>query len=588
MGEDFIEARRAKMAAEQAVSRMDGRLQYKMRPHVKAGLVDAILKSGAQDDLMFRNTPARFIPSAWSINGLLSRLALIWNHRKGRGQVDDQRAALSQTHARIRQSGAAALIIAFAVALLVGAVELAEPLEIGGQTLRDATRRTAASGDIVVIAKDDRSARQVGGMPWARRHDAALIDKLRQMGAKTIAMDDIFSTPTNPVDDGALAAAFDRAGGKVWLSVGVEKNMSTGKEEPLLPAPLFAQRTQQAHFWFRFNMLRHIDDIPDPLVIAGKSYPSLAAILATDKPVSGDLRPDYAIDYRTIPTISAGDILLNRVDRSKIAGKTVMIGTLSDTRAAMYSVPGYVGSASPVYLLIVGSETIKRGVARELGYLLPLIAAAIIGIFCVFNQSRKRRALILGGGAFVLIAMMLIGDRIGWHFLMMPALSLLIIMAVREAMYGKLILAETTNAISGLPHLTEIHHAKGREACAVGALKIEQYQEFVAPLSHDAQKVLINAVAARINIMCPGAVIYQGEGGIFAWLIPLDAECDLAVVGTQINALFMVPIVGLYGMHDFGVTSGIVKDMKMTFRERLVVAIDRAKVPVYVTLREVF
>jgi hypothetical protein len=193
MNKDISEALRAKMSAEQAVSRMDGKLRYKMKPHVKQGLIDAILKSDAQDDLMFRATPARFTPSAWSLTGLLSRLALIWNRRLNRGTAEDQRAALAETYSRVRQSGAVALVIAFGVALLVGIGGLAEPLEIGGQTLRDATRRTAASGDIVVIAKDDRSAQQFGAIPWPRRHDAALIDKLREMGAKTIAMDDTLS-----------------------------------------------------------------------------------------------------------------------------------------------------------------------------------------------------------------------------------------------------------------------------------------------------------------------------------------------------------------------------------------------------------
>lgn len=587
MNRDLAEAKRAKMAAEQAVIRMDGRLRHKLRPHVKAGLIDAILKSNAQDDLLFRNTPARFTPSAWSITGLLSRLALIWNRRHNRGTAEDQRAALSQTHARVRQSGAVALVIAFGVALLVGIGDLAEPLEIGGQTLRDATRRTAASGDIVVISKDDRSAQQFGAIPWPRRHDAALIDKLRQMGAKTIAMDDGFNALTNPVDDAALAAAFDRAGGKVWLGVMTQDNSVTGKTDPVIPARLFAQRTRQAHFWFWPNIFRHIESIPESHKIAGVSYPSLAGILATGSAVLGDLKPDYAINYQTIPTISAIDIISDRVDRSRISGKTIMIGTLSETSAAMYPMLGYGKSASAVYSLVVGAETIKRGVARQLGYLPPLLGAVMIGLFCALNRSRKRRAMMLGGGAFGLVAMILIGDRIGWHFLMMPALLLLIIIAVREAIYGKLILAETTNAISGLPNLSQIHYIKGREACAIGALRIEQYAQLVAPLSHEAQHILINGVAARINIMCPDSVVHQGEDGLFAWLIPFDAGCDFDVVGGQINALFMVPFVGLYGMQDIGVSIGIVDDMKFNFGQRLAVAIDRANVPVYVTLTKV-
>jgi CHASE2 domain-containing sensor protein len=56
-------------------------------------------------------------------------------------------------------------------------------------------------------------------MPWKRRYDAQLVDRLREMGAKRIVFDRIMADASNPVDDGLLAAAFDRADGNVWLAV---------------------------------------------------------------------------------------------------------------------------------------------------------------------------------------------------------------------------------------------------------------------------------------------------------------------------------------------------------------------------------
>jgi hypothetical protein len=87
--------------------------------------------------------------------------------------------------------------------------------------------------------------------------------------------------------------------------------------------------------------------------------------------------------------------------------------------------------------------------------------------------------------------------------------------------------------------------------------------------------------------MCPESVVHQGDDGLFVWLIPYESGCDFDVVGGQINALFMVPVVGLNGMHDVGVSLGIVDDMKFNFGQRLAVVIDRANVPVYVTLSKV-
>jgi diguanylate cyclase len=585
MNKDSGEVQRAKIAAEQAVLRMDAKLRHKLKPHIKRGLVDAILKSGAQDDLLFRNTPARFVPPAWSLIGLLARLTLIWN-RVTKGTIEDERAALAETHSKVRQSGAFALVVASCVALFVGVTDFGQPAEVSLQIVRDKARSLSASGNIVVIAKDDRSAQQFGAIPWPRRYDAALIDKLREMGARTVAMDDTFVALTNPIDDGALAAAFDRARGKVWLSVMTQDNQVTGKRDSVLPNPLFAKRTRQAHFWFWLNMFRHIKIIPESHLVADDAYPSLAGILATGSPVYKDLKPDYAVDYKTIPTISASDILLDRIDRSKISGKTIMIGTVSETRAAMYQIPGQ-GMASAVYSFIIGAETIKNGVAFEFKFFPALIAAVIIGLFCILDSSRQRRAAILGGGTAVIIIIMIVGDRAGWHFEMVPAFLLLMILGTREAVRGQVIAAATTNPVSGLPNLTELHHLKGRELCAIGAIKVEQYAHLVEPMSLENQRLLINTIAARLNIMCPESVIHQGNDGLFVWLIQPKSHCDLSVLASQINALFMVPVVGLNGMHDVGISVGIITDMDLKFGERLAVAIDRAKVPVYVTLREV-
>jgi diguanylate cyclase len=586
MNKDSGEAQRAKMAAEQAVLRMDAKLRHKLKPHIKQGLVDAILKSGAQDDLLFRNTPARFTPSLWSLTGLLSRLALIWNRRHNRGTIEDQRAALAETYSRVRQSGAVAMIIALSMVWFVGVIDFGEPAETSLQMVRDKIRPISASGDIVVVGKDERSAKMFGNIPWSRRHDAMLIDKLRIMGAKTIVHHQMLSDPTSPEDDAALAGAFDRANGSVWLGVQLEKNISSGKIEPLLPLALFRDKTQQAHFHLWFGIFGNVKNFPGKTKIGDRYYPSQPEILAGLPSSNSSLRPDYAINYKTIPTIAVVDIFSKKGKNSSIYGKTVIITELSDTISVKSLILGQ-GRAPIVYSLVITAETIKRGVARELGYLPALIAVAIIGIFCVVNRSRKQRAAIIGGAALALVIMMLAGDRVGWHFEMVPAFLLLIILGIREAVRGQLITAMTTNPVSGLPNLTELHYIKGRELCAIGAIKIEQYARLIEPMSLESQRVLINTVAARINIMCPDSVVHQGNDGLFVWLIQPDSRCDLIVLGGQINALFMVPVVGLDGMHDVGISIGIITDMDLKFGERLAVAIDRAKVPVYVTLREV-
>jgi adenylate cyclase len=75
------------------------------------------------------------------------------------------------------------------------------------------------SGRIVIVDVDERSLAAVGQWPWRRDLVATLIDRLRALGASTIALDIMFAEPdrdagTGPAPDAVLADSL-RAGGVV-------------------------------------------------------------------------------------------------------------------------------------------------------------------------------------------------------------------------------------------------------------------------------------------------------------------------------------------------------------------------------------
>ena len=303
--------------------------------------------------------------------------------------------------------------------------------ELALQAARDKARPIAASGDIVVIAQDDRSRQMFGSWPWARRYDAALVDKLREAGVKTIVFNQIFADRTDAENDGAFAAALDRANGKVWLSVQFETDKISGAHVPVLPLPLFRARSQQAHGNLWHDAFGYPKNVPFSYKIGGKAYPSSASVLAGSHRAMGDLRPDTAIQYRSVPTLSMVDVMQGRVDRAALVGKSVVIGNTLSVTGDVRTILGQ-GPAPALYTRVIAAETIKQGIARELGWLPPLIAAALIGLFCIMQRAHRRRALTLAAGATGLLVMMLIGDRIGLHFEMTPALLLLSLFAVRD------------------------------------------------------------------------------------------------------------------------------------------------------------
>ena len=595
-----IDEANARMMAEQAVIKMSSKIDWRMKEESKAGLVKAIIKSGNQQGLMFYTTPFRPTPPRWSLSGMMTRAALAFNRRFKRTAksknndlpellIDKDKAAaerLIATHYTVRRSGAVGLAIGLLIALLVGITDFGRPFEIGLQMARDAARRTAASGDIVVIAKDERSAKLFGGLPWQRRYDAQLVDKLRAMGAKAIVYEQVMADPQNLSDDRALAEAFDRARGNVWLGALVEDNRISGGKDIVFPAPLLRSKTKQAHSMFRYNMIGNVAEISQYETIGGKVYPSQSSVLAGVKSEARSIKPDYAIDYESIPKIAAVDIIFGMVDSSAIAGKSVIISVVSDSAAMRYPILGQ-GKAALSYSVVIAAETIKAGAARELGYLIPLLLCAVIGFACVLRSARHERNAILIAGTISLILLMLIGDRLKLHFEMIPAFLALSIFGVRDVLRGNVIAAMTTNAVSGLPNLAHLPFVKGAEKSVVVAVKVERFASLVSDMSLPDHKGLVQSIAARINVIAPDCLVHDGDDGLYVILITPDSVVEVDLVVEQLHALFTEKVASLDSTLKIYVSIGINDDANLRFGERVAVAIDRALHSAFVTLRQV-
>ncbi len=122
----------------------------------------------------------------------------------------------------------------------------------------------APADDIVIIAIDEQSLREVGRWPWSRRIHADLIRKLTAAGAKAIALDIAFAEPdaTDPTADAKLATAL-ASNGRVVLPVLNEQNRLDGQLLETLPIPVLATAVAG---------MGHVDVELDPDNIARSVY----------------------------------------------------------------------------------------------------------------------------------------------------------------------------------------------------------------------------------------------------------------------------------------------------------------------------
>lgn len=223
-------------------------------------------------------------------------------------------------------------LVAAALAILAYGTNLMRSLELGSVDARFSLRGTQEQpSDIVFVKIDDRTFSQLNVQwPFPRSLHARVIDRLREAGAKTIAVDIQFTEPTTPRQDNALIEAIARAGGVVLSTTEVDKHGESrifGGESVVHEIDARAGSTviepdpggtiRKMHYEF--------DDLVSVAIATAEA--------ATGEPIDpaemeGD--GDAWIDFRgppgTFRQVSYSSVLRGEVPDSVFRGKTVVVG----------------------------------------------------------------------------------------------------------------------------------------------------------------------------------------------------------------------------------------------------------------------
>ena len=552
-------------------------------PFIREELVKSLVRNALNANWMTGAAPVPVKVPRFSVSGLLARLVLLcqdlmkkWHPLAIDFEHPERAAQYSKLRYKVQSSGAIGVLIMALVATLMGVIGFLSPLDTVLQIGRDAMRRTAASGDIIVVAKDYRSAKIYGSLPWPRRYDAQLVDKLHEMGAKRIVFNQVMADSSNQEDDTKLAAAFDRTKGKVWLSVSQEYDPITQRYEPLLPIPLLRTKTQQAHFIWQPGLFRNVKSIKSVETIGRKNYLSTSAALSGLDRQPRELRPNFAIDSSTIPTLSASDVIAGKIQAPTVEGKTIIVGTTSDRIENLVYILGqsYVPG---VYIFAIGAETLKRGPAQQWGYALPLIMALLICLICTALNAPSRRAFVLALGVVAVLAIALIGDQLSVHMEVMPALFLLIIAGIGEAVRRKNLPYMRVNDVSGFPNLWHLRRVKGYRDAIVVAVKIDFFDYHIDQYTLREQRQILTAIQVRIDLVLPGCVLHQSEDGMFVVLVPRNADVEIDAISGQLHLLFSQEFRAFKETRKLNATFAVEADSDHRFEQRLWLACDRAE-----------
>jgi CHASE2 domain-containing sensor protein len=256
-------------------------------------------------------------------------------------------------------------------------------------SIYDAALPTApAPPDVVIVAVDEPSLAALGRWPWRRAVHAALLDRLRELGARAVAMDFLFTESDNEAGAGdqALAAAMTR-GPPVVLPLLVEMPTDGATPRERLPIPVLAQAAagighanleidadgivrrlflreglgRPDHLYYAASLLQSVPDAA-PLHLTGLRHPDLAHAPAV-----------WVRDYQMlIPFLGAPghfqqlsyiDVLRGTVDAAAVRGKWILVGTTAQGIGDAYPTPrsGYSRTMSGVEVTANVLQALRGG-----------------------------------------------------------------------------------------------------------------------------------------------------------------------------------------------------------------------------------
>ncbi|WP_341633802.1 EAL domain-containing protein [Sphingomonas agri] len=415
--------------------------------------------------------------------------------------------------------------------LIFGLIGFGEIAEDYLRTVRNTLHPHKASGQLVVIKIDDASLRQYGNWPWPRRLQGELTDRLTAAGAHRIFFDILFDYPGEKSNDRLFADAIRRSG-KVVLGTRFKVGSQDGALIASRPIAPLAEHAQLATISFRYNYQNAVWQLPYAVRKGGETMPSFAAALAdaSGRPGSS-FTVDYSTDVNSIPAISAGDVLSGRVPAASIAGKDVVVGTDSDLIGDRYFIPGY-GRGGGVYVHALGAETLRYGKPVHIGWVPGFLIAFCAGAAALLRRRfAERVALFTVAGAMLVVAPVFLEARLIFVDVT-PGIFVLLIMGAVLA-WRRYRTRGLVNPVTNLPNLNALRtNREGRKQTLV-ALRVLNYEEIVAALPPNSESKLVDQIVSRLKVGAPKRVLYQGDGGIFAWF-----EQTGQPVGNHLEALY--------------------------------------------------
>jgi len=420
----------------------------------------------------------------------------------------------------------------------------------------------------VLVKIDD--GRQIDGHAWTAADDARVLRKAAAAGPREVFFDRRNDSPLDP----ELAKQIAAMGDQVIIVVrGVYSPF--GQIALRIPPELEHSRVRVAVSAWQTNLWMFAEKSAGAFSFGSRTYPALSTALAgVAVPANRKFVPDFHVGPLSVQTISAPDLLNDKLEIQRLRGRTVVV---SHVRNAPDGMVGFYGAGwrDPIYVDIAAASGLRHGLISPLNGF-PLLIVLAIAVFGAtrLRHTLARRAMLMG----IFVAAIVIPANLQTYGIFMSTsetlLAIVVFASTRLWLKWRRKVRETSQ--SGLPNFVALASEKGIAEADVVVGVIARYEEFLASISPELHGECARQIARRFAVGCGARTIHHGEAGFFAWAEPArepDQQLDHL---EGMRALFAAPLLVGGHMFDTTVHFGLDRNHKLDAQSRINTALASA------------
>ena len=416
------------------------------------------------------------------------------------------------------------VLSAVLIGVICGVLKIGYPVEDLFSGARSSMKLRDAPQDIVIVALDDRTLKELGADDAPRSADARLIENLLGAGVERIFFDRSYQFEEDEAEDNRLVEALASHPGKVFF--GAFHADDDGLDAPLsvMPAEKFRDHVGIVSLKGFTHPFRLSVSFPYESETEIGDVPSMSAELAGVKSASDDMfRPDYSIDVKTVPTVSYIDVLEGRADPDLLRGTQAVISVSTSASQDHHEMPfqGYVLGA---YFHVVAAHTLKDGAPINLGWI-PIFVPVCLLLITGIRRGRSFDAIRISGLTLLIVVAPFVLDLFATEVHVFPSIIAAVVAGLRGRMLDRYEEAGEFNIASGLPSVQMARASKEEVEGGVVALKIRNYEAIASSFDRPVESEFAEEIVRRIHIGDHDAKVYH-EGDTFVWVTsqgnPLD------------------------------------------------------------------